>query len=165
MPTLIKNKQAIADEWQLLAKDADYPAAKIAAGEKLLLPLSAWLNNLDTLKDKDSVGVWLDSDDTVDALAEHCNSLKLIAINFPVFADGRGYSLARQLRDHLGYTGELRAIGDVARDQMFFYQRVGFNSFSLRDDQSAEGAVHSLDDFQLVYQAAADDRHAIHSKQ
>ena len=109
------------------------------------------------LSSKADIGVWLDSDESPEALADHCDSLKLIAINFPVFSDGRGYSYAQILRNTYSYMGELRAIGDVLRDQMFFYQRVGFDSFALREDRDASVALKGLQDFSNPYQAAQDN--------
>jgi uncharacterized protein (DUF934 family) len=64
----------------------------------------------------------------------------LIAVRFPKFGDGRGYSIARLLRERYGYRGELRAVGDVLRDQLLFMKRSGFDSFSLREDQDPDEA-------------------------
>ncbi len=164
MTKLVKDGRLQADEWKLLGKGEEFPQRAIENGEKLLLPLALWAENASSLTGNPDVGVWLDSDDSVDRLGEFCGSLRIIAINFPSFADGRGYSLARQLRDKLGYEGELRAIGDVLRDQAFFYQRVGFSSFKPREDRPAEGAIEALRDFSVVYQAAADDRPPAHNQ-
>jgi uncharacterized protein (DUF934 family) len=82
--------------------------------------------------------VWLGPDDDVAPLLPWLATLPLIAIRFPVFTDGRGYSLARLLRGRHGYAGELRAVGDVLRDQLYFLQRCGFDSFALRADQPPE---------------------------
>ena len=85
-----------------------------------------------------------------------CNTLPLIAVNFPVFSDGRGYSYARQLREYYGYTGELRAIGDVLQDQLFFYHRCGFKSFAISSDRNVDDALNGLNDFSITYQSAID---------
>ena len=82
--------------------------------------------------------------------------LALIAINFPKFTDGRGYSMASTLRTRLGYKGELRAIGDVLRDQLFYMQRLGFNAFDVRADKDIHAAGQSLGDFSETYQGAVD---------
>ena len=74
-----------------------------------------------------------------------------------MFSDGRGYSNARILRERLGYRGELRAIGDVLRDQLFLMRRCGFDSFEIRPDRSAADALASLRDFRHAYQHATDD--------
>ncbi len=80
--------------------------------------------------------------------------MPLIAVDFPKFTDGRGYSIAYNLRKRLGYTGELRAIGDVLRDQLFYMQRVGFNAFATRPDRSIHDALKGLTDFSEAYQAS-----------
>jgi uncharacterized protein (DUF934 family) len=82
--------------------------------------------------------------------------LALVAIRFPVFTDGRGYSLARELRERYGWRGELRATGDVLRDQLFYLARCGFDTFDLRDDQDADAALAAFGDFSEAYQAAFD---------
>ena len=82
--------------------------------------------------------------------------IAVIAINFPKFVDGRGYSIARILRDQLGYKGELRAIGDVLHDQLFYLKRCGFDSFAISEDTAAEAALSGLTDFSNSYQCAVD---------
>jgi hypothetical protein len=77
-------------------------------------------------------------------------------VNFPVFTDGRGYSIGRLLRERYGYTGELRAVGDIMQDQLFYLSRVGFDAFLLRADQSVEGAITALDSFSEAYQASVE---------
>jgi uncharacterized protein (DUF934 family) len=81
--------------------------------------------------------------------------LKLIAINFQKYGDGRGYSIARLLRDRYGYKGELRAVGVVARDHLQLMAQCGFDSFQLREGEDAEEALKGLDDFSEAYQANA----------
>ncbi|MEZ5730485.1 MAG: DUF934 domain-containing protein [Burkholderiaceae bacterium] len=81
--------------------------------------------------------------------------LSLIAVAFPVFTDGRGYSLARVLRDRDGWLGELRAVGDILRDQLFYLARCGFDSFELADGSDAAAAVDAFSDYSVVYQAGA----------
>ena len=79
-----------------------------------------------------------------------------MVLNFPAFKDGRGFTTARLLRERHGYKGEIRAVGDVGRDQMFYMQRCGFNAFEVRSDRDLEDALRALDDFTVTYQAAAD---------
>jgi uncharacterized protein (DUF934 family) len=81
----------------------------------------------------------------------------MIALDFPVFKDGRCYSHARLLKDRYDYKGDLRAIGDVLRDQLFFMHRCGIDSFQIREDKDAEDALNAFNDFTVRYQAAADD--------
>ena len=80
-----------------------------------------------------------------------------MALNFPIFRDGRAYSTARLLRDRYGFKGELRATGDVLRDQIFFMRRVGFDAFEVRGDRSIEDALKAFDDFKVTYQPSADE--------
>ena len=89
------------------------------------------------------------------SLAELLPGLKLIAINFPKYGDGRGYSIARLLRERYGYKGELRAIGVVARDHLQLMAQCGFDSFQLREGEDAQEALAGLDDFSEAYQASA----------
>jgi uncharacterized protein (DUF934 family) len=77
-------------------------------------------------------------------------------VNFPKFADGRGYSTARLLRERYGYHGEIRAIGDVLHDQLFFMKRCGFDAYAVRADKDIEAALAGFDDFSDAYQAAVD---------
>lgn len=163
MTQLIKNDKPEQDAWIVIAKNSDYPAVDIEAGKQVILPLSLWEEHREK-SSSGNVGVWLDSDESADALSDHCDTLPLIAINFPGFADGRGYSLARQLRDKLNFTGDLRAIGDVLKDQMFFYQRSGFTSYLIREDRPADQAAKGLTDFSLVYQPASDERVSVNQK-
>lgn len=154
MPQLIKNNVVTQDDWIVLGREEEIPSGSSC----VLVHMRDWLANVEQLHGQSHIGVWLDSDDIADALDAHYKSLSLIAINFPVFSDGRGYSLAQQMREKYGYEGELRAIGDVLKDQIFFYQRCGFDSFAVRDDRSVEQALDSIEDFSVVYQSGADAR-------
>ncbi len=78
-----------------------------------------------------------------------------IAVNFPKFSDGRGYSIARLLRERYGYKGELRAIGEVARDHIYAMAQCGFDSFHLRPGEDPQDALRALCDFSEQYQATA----------
>ena len=81
-----------------------------------------------------------------------------------MFSDGRGYSYAQLLSTQYGYSGELRAIGDVLRDQLFYLKRCGFNSFALREDQKIEEAVNNLSDFNETYQASSDNPKPLYAR-
>ena len=90
------------------------------------------------------------------AITEDIISCPIIAINFPVFMDGRGFSLGRLLRERHGYTGEIRAIGHVIRDQLCYLKRCGFNAFSFKKDVDLGAATASLKDFSEAYQTSVD---------
>ncbi len=108
------------------------------------------------------LGVRLPSDRGLDPILAALARLSLVAIEFPKFQDGRGYSLARLLRGRHDFRGELRAVGNVLRDQLGFMQRVGFDAFELDpkfgpDGRDPAAALSAFDDFDVVYQAAADE--------
>ena len=83
-------------------------------------------------------------------------TVPVIAINFPKFVDGRGFSLARLLRERYGYQGEIRATGEIIRDQLYLLQRCGFNAFEFGEEVDLAEASKSLADFSDAYQVAAD---------
>jgi uncharacterized protein (DUF934 family) len=147
---LIKDHQVIEDTWLLLDKEA----TEIPQGA-VIIPLNLWTENKDKLSDRKPLGIWLDSDESPKLIADAINTFDLIAINFPGFNDGRGFSYARELRENHGYQGEIRAIGDFMRDQLFYLQRCGFNAFAL-EGADPEKALASLDDFSDAYQASVD---------
>ena len=89
-------------------------------------------------------------------VADRLGSAARVEVNFPAFTDGRGYSIARLLRERYGYQGELRAVGDVLRDQIFYLSRVGFDAFLLREDQDVDEALAALADFSEAYQASVE---------
>ncbi|MBC7414815.1 MAG: DUF934 domain-containing protein, partial [Herminiimonas sp.] len=101
---------------------------------------------------------WLPSDPRLESLKDDLHHFIVIAIDFPKFTDGRGYSIAYNLRARLGYQGEVRAIGDVLRDQLFYMSRVGFDAFATREDRSIEDALKGLTDFSEAYQTSWDQK-------
>jgi uncharacterized protein (DUF934 family) len=119
-----------------------------------LVPLADWPAH----RGEPRVGVLLEPADDPAVLASDIAAIPVIAVNFPKFTDGRGYSIAFLLRKRLGYQGELRAVGDVQRDQFFYMQRAGFNAFLLKDGKDPHSALASLRDFTTPYQTSADGR-------
>jgi len=153
---LIRNGAVVADDWHLLPEIADVAAATLPDG-KLIVPLNVWLAQPDAVAGRQQpLGVWLDSNQDPAELADAIDTFAVIAVNFPKFVDGRGYSIAALLRNRYGFKGELRAIGDVLRDQLFYMQRVGFNAFAVRGDKDVHEALMALKDFSEVYQGSAD---------
>ena len=142
MTRIIKNGALVPDLWKRVEAGAALPADEAP----LILPLPMWLARRGG-RDPALTGVWLAPDDDPDALLPALAELPVIAIHFPVFTDGRGYSLARLLRGRHGYAGELRAVGDVLRDQLYFLQRCGFDSFALRADQPPDEALAAFHDY------------------
>lgn len=136
---------------------------KIPSAGKIIVPLTVWQARKDELAARAArgeVGIWLESfellEDLINSVSD-INSVPLIAIRFPRAVDGRGFSQATLLRTRYGYRNELRAIGDVLRDQLYFMHRCGFDAFSIRADRSAEDALASLRDFSEPYQGAVDN--------
>lgn len=165
MPKLIKNGQITDDAWQTLTLAADEtPQSVLLPVTPALLPLAVWQARREEILARSSaeanaVGVWLDAGEGPEAIAGDLDQLAVVAINFPKFTDGRGYSSARLLRERYAYQGEIRAIGDVLRDQLFFMKRCGFDAYALRtdkDESDALAALAGLADFTESYQAAAD---------
>ena len=98
----------------------------------------------------------LEPQDDPAGIAARLQGAARVEVNFPRFTDGRGYSIARLLRERHGYRGELRAVGDVQRDQIFYLQRCGFDAFLLRDDLDADESIAALADFSEAYQASVE---------
>ncbi|WP_191832500.1 DUF934 domain-containing protein [Pseudomonas fluorescens] len=116
----------------------------------LILPLDLWLAR-QASQPGGRDGLWLGPDDEVEPLQPWLAQLPLIAIDFPSFRDGRGYSQAYLLRTRLGWRGELRAIGDVLRDQLSHMRQCGFDSFAVREDKCAEDALKGLAGMSVLY--------------
>lgn len=104
------------------------------------------------------------SEQTADLFGDDAGAFARICIDFPKFSDGRGYSAARLLRERHGYKGELRAVGDVLIDQLFFMKRCGFDTFALRDDQELEVAIDAFSTFTVCYQNDAIDQRPLFRK-
>ena len=100
-------------------------------------------------------GLCLSPDDDVESLLPWLAVLPLIAIDFPSFRDGRGYSQAYLLRSRYGWQGELRAVGDVLRDQLSHMRQCGFDAFAVREDKSVEAALKGLAGISVVYGRSA----------
>lgn len=115
-------------------------------GERLV-PLAQW---------RGESRVLLGPDDDPALLADHVDRLAVIGIDFPQFTDGRGYSIARLLRERFGFKGELRAVGDVFRDNLFYLSRCGFDSFALNEGEDPMSALASLSDFTEAYQTSVE---------
>jgi len=163
MANLIRRGRIESGNWPRLDEAALIALASKAQGQSscpvtgVLIPFQVWRSNEDlccTLGTE--VGVLVSEDDDLAEVAAHLPHTALIAVHFPRFTNGRGYSIARLLRGRYGYQGELRAIGDIMRDQLFYLGRVGFDAFELRDDQDCEQALNAFRDITQPYQASSD---------
>ncbi|HUY02010.1 MAG TPA: DUF934 domain-containing protein [Rhodocyclaceae bacterium] len=161
-PRIIKNGIVVEDAWRVVAlAAAETPeTVKLPIGP-LLVPISVWGARRAELIRREyehgwPLGVWLAAEEGPEAIAADLDDFTVVAIEFSKFTDGRGYSTARLLRTRYGYAGELRAFGDVLRDQLFYLSRVGFDAFAVRPDKNIEAARAGLADFSAAYQGAAD---------
>ena len=151
MRSVIKNRRIVEDPWRHLADDAELPVGPV------IVSLARWQRERAALLARgEPVGVRLPNTANVADLAADLPALALVALEFPKFADGRAHSQARLLRERYGYRGELRAVGDVLRDQLFFMARNGFDAFELRADRRLEDALEAFGEFSDSYQPAAD---------
>lgn len=156
--TVVAHRPVVADGGRGDARIATY--VKKPTGEKVekdwradgFTPIADWLGG-----DRALPPVLIATDDPL-TLATVLDGVTLIAIDFAKFSDGRGLSIATLLRKRLGYTGELRAVGDIARDQLFQMARCGFDAFALREGQDVDDALKAFSDYGEVYQDAADGR-------
>ena len=150
---LIKDRKVITDSWQRLDAGTEDRTALPPSGD-LIVTLGVWLERRSELVARGGRnGVWLDGTDDPACIALDLKHLALIAVNFPRFTDGRGYSIARLLRERYGWKGELRAVGDVLRDQLLYLERSGFDAFDLAAGQDTDSALTAFGDFTEAYQA------------
>lgn len=167
MATLIKNANIANDSWQRLDLSGDGDLPLIPEVGDILVPLALWQAAAAALlaRSTGSVGIWLAPDEDPAQIADSLDALDLIAVHFPQFTDGRGYSTARLLRERYRWKGELRAIGDVQRDQLFYLSRCGFDAFLLNDGidappgdllRGAQAALSAFDDFSEAYQTSVE---------
>ena len=157
MASIIKQRRIVTDSWQLLKRRADGGVPPVPESGDIIVPLAEWLDQRNVLLPRPGrLGIWLDGDDEAALIAEDLKNFGVVAVNFTQFTDGRGYSLGRLLRERYGWRGELRAIGDVLRDQLFYLAGCGFDAFSLRDDQDLHAALSAFGDFSEAYQSSAE---------
>ena len=131
----------------------------IQASGAVLVDLDQWQAHREQLLQRtEPVGVKLKSDQPPELIAADLESLAMVALEFPVFRDGRAYSYARLLREQYGYSGEIRAVGDVLLEQLHFMERTGFDAFELESDDPLGDLQIASADFDVWYQPAADDR-------
>ncbi|MES2260880.1 MAG: DUF934 domain-containing protein [Pseudomonadota bacterium] len=156
---IIKDRAVVEDDWSVLrlAEGQQAETVEVPAG-KVIVPLTVWQAQRETLAGREQLGVWIASDERPETLKGELDKFAVVAVDFPKFTDGRGYSIAYNLRTRLNYQGELRAIGDVLRDQLFSMQRVGFNAYATRPDRNIHDALKGLSDFSETYQASVDQK-------
>lgn len=163
---IIKGREVVADDWAVLRLEEGEDAASVPVREgKVIVPLAVWLAQREALAGRPQLGVWIGAGERPEQLRGDLGNFAVVAVDFPKFSDGRGYSIAYNLRMRLGYRGELRAIGDVLRDQLFPMQRVGFDAYATRQDRSIHDALKGLTVFSEVYQASVDSKLPLYRRQ
>jgi uncharacterized protein (DUF934 family) len=154
---LIKDGRLASDRWHRYADEGplqpDIPA---------LVSLERFTAEREALiRAQADLGVQLEPGDDPAALAGDLDRIALVAIHFPSFTDGRGYSYARLLRERYGFKGEIRAVGHVLRDQYLFLARAGFDAFEVKDGETAEKWLDATRAITHAYQPATDARRPI----
>jgi uncharacterized protein (DUF934 family) len=151
---LIKDGRFVADGWRHLADDEALPEA----GD-VTLTFARWTKERAALAPTPGRRIGLRvPNDVAPASLDDIGVVALVVLHFPKFTDGRAYSQAQRLRQRLDFTGELRATGNVLRDQLLFMQRCGFDSFEVGERAVAEDWLAAFSEFDMFYQPAADGR-------
>jgi len=154
---IIRNRRVENDVWKTVGVNADEDLSQLPAGP-ILVPLTLWkARRAELVARGEPFGVWLKPDEEPGELAGDLDRLAVVAVHFPKFGDGRGYSTGALLRTRYGYRGELRAFGDIGRDHLFYLARCGFDAFRLADHRDPVDALAAFDDFSVRYQGAVDD--------
>ena len=154
MTSLVKDNALIEDPFTYVPEGGEIPAEG-----PVIVTLDQWRTHREDLSRRGSaLGVRLKSDESPELIADDLDRLAVVALEFPAFRDGRAYSYARILRERYGFDGELRAVGDVLRDQLHFMLRTGFNAFELTGDDPLGQLRAAIDDFTVWYQPTGDGR-------
>ena len=166
MASIIRRGQIASENWPRLDEPALRKLAAQAGSARpeldgpitgVLVPLAVWRNARELCAELGvEVGLLVREGDDPADVANEFSQVGVIAIEIPKFNNGRAYSMARLLRARYGFRGELRAVGDVLRDQLFYLSRVGFDAFELRADQNATEALIAFADFTVPSQASTD---------
>ena len=151
---LVKNGRVAEDRYVQVLDDAPLPD-----GVPVIVPAARLLADATDLARRDApVGVLWPNDRRVSELAPYLDRLSLVALVFPKFKDGRAYSQARQLRERHGFRGELRATGEVLRDQFLFLERAGFDALDVKKDADAAAFEDASSRYSVFYQPTGDGR-------
>jgi len=155
---LLKNGALIDDRWRRLADEDPLPGT-----DAVIVTLARWRADRALAGRGSPLGLALRNSEAVQTLAGEIQSFELVALEFPKFTDGRAYSQARLLRERLGFTGELRATGQVLPDQLLFMQRCGFDAFEIAKGAALEAWRKALASFSVFYQPTGDGRAPVNS--
>lgn len=148
---LLETGRPIADRWTHVADDAPLPA------EGAIIVSTARLREELALFQDREVGIRLTSSETADSVADLLPAVTLVAIEFPKYRDGRGFTIARTLRQVHGFTAEIRAVGETLPDQYRFLLRCGFTTVEVPEGRDLAPWQHALEEISVAYQPAVDD--------
>lgn len=150
---LLKNGAALAEEWIHIDDEDPLPEGPVT------VTLQRWIQDQPAISGRNMpIGVRLAPQDEPADLQDSIDRLSVICLEFPSFTDGRAYSQARLLRERYGYRGELRARGNILRDQFAFLHRCGFDAVETTKESDAAAWRHALSEIDVRYQPAADNR-------
>ena len=151
---LIKDGRVVEDTWLRLEDDA-----QPEPGTAVIVSLERWQAERETLAGRNApLGLWLKSDQSPAGVAEDLGHFDLVALEFPKFNDGRAFSYGRLLRERYGFTGEVRAVGEVLQDQLLFMHRCGFDAFAVAADDALDRWAAAVGEISVWYQPTADGR-------
>jgi len=157
MPKLIKNRELSNNPWQRINTAEECEGIAFGEGQ-WILPASEFKRRAENAEALPAnLGIWYSTDTDPATLEKPHPDVQVICIDFPVFTDGRGFTLARSLREYHEFTGDIRATGNFIQDQLFYLSRCGFSSFEVSDDANIDSMLASLCDFTVTYQAAMDE--------
>jgi len=150
MQQIIKDGQIVNDDWAKVDEVGLFPEGKI------LISVSSWNEQqVQFSKRYGEIGIWMSSNEQPEDI-DNIERIPVIAISFDNFMDGRGFSIARLLRERLDFQGEIRAIGSPIRDQLSYMVKCGFNAFDLAGHYNLDEALASLNDFSESYQTSVE---------
>jgi uncharacterized protein (DUF934 family) len=152
---LVKGGKIVADAFAHVADDAELPeqAALLVTAKRCLADPEGLLG-----RPGGKLGVIWPNNQDIDGLVPYLDRLAIVALVFPSFRDGRAYSQARLLRERYAYRGELRATGQVLRDQFVFMLRAGFDAFEVKKQSDAEAFAETVHRYSVFYQPTGDGR-------
>src|ERR1700761_8934786 len=151
---LVKGGRIVADSFAHVADDAELPA-----DGAVLISAARFLENPDAMSRRlGKTGVVWPNNRDLDALVPYLDRIAVVALVFPTFRDGRAYSQARLLRERHGYDGELRATGQILRDQFVFMTRAGFDAFEVKKEADADAFAQTMKRYSVFYQPTGDGR-------
>lgn len=149
MRQLIKQREIVADTWKYADEDA--------AADAVIVPFARFQQEREQwLSSGKKLGVRLAPADSVEAIVADLPKLALVACEFGGIGEGRGYTHAQLLRRRYNFKGEIRAVGKIQRDQVFYMARCGFDAFEFPEGADLNVALTAFDDFTVAYQPSAD---------